>query len=84
MSVVEADLDNDGGLGEEAYLNVLVQRAPHTVSLPNNLGRLQLFKWFLIFVAPDDADGDGNNGRTLTHSLRGLPALLHYHTETFE
>ena len=28
MSVVEADLDNDGGLSEEAYLDALVQRAP--------------------------------------------------------
>ena len=41
MSVVEADLDNDGGLGEEVYLDALVQWAPPAVSLRNNIGHLQ-------------------------------------------
>ena len=60
MSVVEADLDDDGDLGEEAYLDARVQRAPPAVSLLNDVGRLHMFKGFLIFAAPEKVDGDGN------------------------
>ena len=61
MSVDEADLHDDGGLGEEAYLDALVNRAPPVATLLNNIGRLQIFKGFLVFAVPDDADGDGDN-----------------------
>ena len=55
MSVVEADLDDDGGLGEEAYLDALVERAPPAATLLNDVGRLQIVKGFVVFAAPDDA-----------------------------
>ena len=83
MSVIEADLDDDGGLSEKAYLNALVQRDPPAVSLLNDVGRLQIFKGFLIFAAPDNADGDSDNKCTSTRLSRGLPDLLHCHTEVF-
>jgi hypothetical protein len=51
MSDVEANLDNDGGLSEEAYLDALVQQAPPAVSLLNDVGCLQIVKGFLIFAA---------------------------------
>ena len=48
-------------LSEETYLDALVQRAPPAVSLLNDVRRLQIFKGFLIFAAPDGADGDSND-----------------------
>ena len=58
MSVVKADLKDDGGLGEEAYLDALMERAPPAATLLNDVGHLQIFKGFLVFAAPDDADCD--------------------------
>ena len=58
MSVVEANPDDDAGLGEEAYLDALVDRAPPAATLLNDVCRLQIFKGFLVFATPDDADGD--------------------------
>jgi hypothetical protein len=48
-------------LSEETYLDALVQRAPPAVSLLNDVRRLQIFKGFLIFAAPDGADGDSDD-----------------------
>ena len=73
MSVVEADLDNDGGLSEEAYLDALVQRAPPIVSLLNDVGCLQIFKGFLIFAVPDEADGNGNEVERMLE-----PVVIHW------
>ena len=78
MSVVEADLDDDGSLSEEVYLDALVQRVTPAVSLFNNVRRLQIFKGFLIFATLNDADGNCDNERTSTRSLR------HCHVEAVE
>ena len=42
MSAVETDLDNDGGLRSEAYLDALVNRALSADSLLNDVRRLQI------------------------------------------
>ena len=55
MSVVKADLGDDGGLCEEAYLDVRAQQASSAVSLLSDVGRLQIFKGFLILAAPNRA-----------------------------
>ena len=56
MSVVEADLDNDGDHRAEAYLESLIARDPSVVSLLNDVRRLQTCKGFLVFAAPDDSE----------------------------
>ena len=61
ISVVKADLDDDGSLSQEAYLYALVQRAPPAMSILDNISHLQIFKGFLIFAAPDNVDGDGDD-----------------------
>ena len=61
MSVVEADLDDGGGLSEEAYLDARVQRAPPAVSLLSDAGHLQISKGFLISAAPDEDNGNSND-----------------------
>ena len=42
MSAIETDLDDDGGLRSEAYLDALVDRAPSVDSLLNDVRRLQI------------------------------------------
>ena len=37
MSAIETDLDNDGGLPSEAYLDALVDRGPSVNSLLNEI-----------------------------------------------
>ena len=61
MSVVEAYLDSNGGLGEEVYLDVRVQRAPPAATLLKGVGRLQISKGFLVFAAPNNVNGDGDD-----------------------
>ena len=57
MSAVETDLDDDGGLRSEAYLDALVDRAPSVDSLLNDVRRLQIYKGFIVFAPPDDKCG---------------------------
>ena len=84
MNAVEADLDGAGELSKEVYLDPIAQRALPAVSLLNNVCRLQIFKGFLIVAAPDDANGNSDNERTVKRSSCGLPASCHCRTETVE
>ena len=56
MTDVEADLDNADGLKSDFYLAALIARAPPVASLLSDVRRLQIFKGFLAFAAPDNSE----------------------------
>ena len=57
MSAIETNLDDNGGLRSEAYLDALVDHAPSVDSLLNDVRRLQIYKGFIAFAPPDDKCG---------------------------
>ena len=52
----EADLDEDGGLCPEDYLDALVARTPSVESLLQDVRRGHLFRGFLAYSSPDNSD----------------------------
>ena len=75
MSAIETDLDDDGGLRSEAYLDALVDRASSINFLLNNIRRLQIYKGFIAFAPPDDKCGAGELSKSEVEAMLSIDTI---------